>query len=120
MRGSEVNLLILFLCLAFFGGMLFLITQNGAPVDVEILFLRYKQVPLSVLMTICLLSGIGFAALLSFLDGARMRLQNKRLRRQIERLELDIQLFGRQRPKDSSELRRQEPPRDYAGHGVQE
>ena len=76
-----MSLLIVLLCLTFFGGMLFLVTQNGTPVDVDILFLRYKQVPLSLLISICLLSGVGFAALLSFLDGTRMRLQNKRLRR---------------------------------------
>ena len=107
------------LCLAFFGGMLFLVTQNGTPVDVDILFLRFKQVPLSLLLTICVLSGIGFAALLSFLDGARMRLQNKRLRRQIERLEADIQLFGKQRlGKESAQPRAAaSPPKDYAGQG---
>lgn len=114
-----MSLLIVLLCLAFFGGMLFLVTQNGTPVDVDILFLRFKQVPLSLLLTICLLSGIGFAALLSFLDGARMRLQNKRLRRQIERLEADIQRFGKLRlGKESGEPRAAAaPPKDYAGQG---
>ena len=113
-----MSLFIMLICLAFFGGMLFLITQNGTPVDVDILSLKFKQVPLSVVMTVCLLSGIGFAALLSFLDGARMRLQNKRLRRQLERLESEIQLSGKQRPsKERDEMRSPAPPKDYASQG---
>ena len=114
-----MSLLVVVLCLAFFGGMLFLVTQNGTPVDVDILFLRFRQVPLSLLMTICLLLGIGFAALLSFLDGARMRLQNRRLRRQIERLESDIQQFGKQRSrKEPGETGPgASPPKDYPSQG---
>lgn len=109
-----MSLLILMLCLAFFGGLLFLITQNGSPVDVELLFTTYRQVPVSRVITFSLLAGIGFTALISFLDGARLRLQNRRLRRQVGRLEAEIQHMSHPRTDsgavNSSAL---SPPRDY-------
>jgi uncharacterized membrane protein YciS (DUF1049 family) len=110
-----MSLLILLLCLAFFGGLLFLITQNGNPVDVEVLFTSYRQVPLSRVITFSLLAGIGFAALISFLDGARLRLQNRRLRRQVERLEVEIQQLGQARNSaaQQAEVNPVTPPRDY-------
>ena len=109
-----MSLLILMLCLVFFGGLLFLITQNGHPVDVEVLFTSYREVPLSRVITFSLLAGIGFAALISFLDGARLRLQNRRLRRQVERLEVEIQQMGRSRSNAAQqEISPVSPPRDY-------
>jgi uncharacterized integral membrane protein len=109
-----LSLLILLLCLVFFGGLLFLVTQNGTPVDVEVLVFSYRQVPVSVVITISLLAGIGFAALISFLDGARLRLQNRRLRRQVGRLELEIQNLGRMKTQVAAAPEASlSPPRDY-------
>ena len=85
-----MGVLILALCLLFFGAAFFVITLNGSPVDVEVFLHTFRQVPLSLVMIICLLVGIAFAALLSLLDGVRLRIQNHRLRRQIGRLELEI------------------------------
>jgi uncharacterized integral membrane protein len=109
-----LNLLILLLCLVFFGGWLFLVTQNGTPVDVEVLVFSYRQVPVSVIITISLLAGIGFTALISFLDGARLRLQNRRLRRQVGRLEIEIQQVSRAKtPAEVAQDAPFSPPRDY-------
>ncbi len=110
-----MSLLILMLCLIFFGVLLFLVTQNGGPVDVVVLFASYRQVPLSVVMTISLLAGIGFTALISFLDGARLRLQNRRLRRQVGRLEIEIQQLNRAGTKVETAAEGPiSPPRDYS------
>ncbi|MCI0568847.1 MAG: lipopolysaccharide assembly protein LapA domain-containing protein [Acidobacteria bacterium] len=110
-----MSLLILMLCLIFFGGLLFLVTQNGSPVDVVVLFASYRQVPLSVVMTLSLLAGIGFTALISFLDGARLRLQNRRLRRQVGRLEVEIQQLNRAGTKtEAAKVSTVSPPRDYS------
>lgn len=110
-----MSLLILMLCLIFFGVLLFLVTQNGGPVDVVILFASYRQVPLSVVMTISLLAGIGFTALISFLDGARLRLQNRRLRRQVGRLEVEIQQLNRAATRVEAAAETPiSPPRDYS------
>lgn len=109
-----MSLFILALFLIFFGGWLFLITQNGSLVDVEVLFASYRQVPLSRVITISLLAGIGFTALISFLDGARIRLQNRRLRRQVGRLETEIQHLGRSRSHTEAAGDIQiSPPKDY-------
>jgi uncharacterized integral membrane protein len=109
-----LSLLILLLCLVFFGGLLFLVTQNGTPVDVEVLVFSYRQVPVSVVITLSLLAGIGFTALISFLDGARLRLQNRRLRRQVGRLELEVQQLGHTKtPTEGAPKIPFSPPRDY-------
>ena len=110
-----MNLLIVLLCVCFFGAALFLVTQNGTLVDVEVFFATFRRVPLSVVMAACLFCGIGFVALLSFFDGARQRLQNRRLRRQLGRLEEEIQQIREPR----SALKRTDenspvPPRDYS------
>ena len=109
-----MSFLILVLCVTFFGGLLYLVTQNGTPVDVEILSYTCPQVPLSVVMTICLLGGIGFAALISFLEGARLRLQNRRLCRQVGRLELQVRQLRLGKPvgRDARSAKTS-PPLDY-------
>ena len=86
-----MGVLILALCLLFFGAAFFVITLNGSPVDVETFLHTFHKVPLSLVMIISLLVGITFAALLSLLDGIRLRIENHRLRRQVGRLELEIQ-----------------------------
>jgi uncharacterized integral membrane protein len=82
--------LILLLCLIFFGGALFLVTQNGTPVDVQFGMTTYRQVPLAVVMVISMVGGVAVATLIGFLDGLRLRFQNGRLRHQVERLEEEI------------------------------
>ena len=110
-----MSLFIVALCLFFFGAVLMLVTQNDAKVDVNLLFSTYEQVSVSLIMVACLAAGVGFAALISFLDGLRLRLQNRRLRQDVGRLEGE--LVKRIKPvmeKTASE-RPGTPPQDFAG-----
>jgi uncharacterized integral membrane protein len=86
-----MSLLLVILCLLFFGAMLLVVTLNGSPVDVHLYFRSYSQVPLSLVMVVSMLAGILFTALLGVLDGIRIRIHNRRLRRQVSRLERQIQ-----------------------------
>jgi uncharacterized membrane protein YciS (DUF1049 family) len=106
-----MGVLILMLCLLFFGAIIFLMTLNGSPVDVDIFLYTFRQVPLSQVMVISLLAGIAFAALLSLLDGIRLRMLNHRLRRQVGRLELEIQ--RRTSPPAVQPAPTPSPPLDY-------
>jgi uncharacterized integral membrane protein len=76
-----VTLLLVVFCLLFFGAVLLLVTVNNAPVDVNLLFRSFHQVSLSLVIVISVLGGIVFASILGILDGIRLRLQNRRLRK---------------------------------------
>jgi len=106
---------ILLLCLIFFGGILFLVTQNGTPVDVALGITTYRQVPLSVVMVICMVGGVAVTSLIGFLDGARLRLQNRRLRRQVGRLEEEVGRVTNPAAVNSGSdaSSTPDPPRDY-------
>ena len=90
-----MSLLILVRCAVFFGALLFLVTENVTPVDVTVLFFSWAQVPLSILMAVCILVGVVFSALIGLLEGARLRQQNRRLHRLVGRLEEQIRLSKR-------------------------
>jgi uncharacterized integral membrane protein len=110
-----MSLFIAALCLLFFGVVLLLVTQNDAKVDVNLLFSSYQQVSVSLIMVACLAAGVGFAALISFLDGLRLRLQNRRLRKDLGRLEGELE--RRRKPlagKTASEVPTA-PPQDFVG-----
>jgi len=109
-----MSLVIVVLCVLFFGAALILVTQNGTPVDLEVFLTTYRGTPLSVVMAACLSGGIGFAALISFFDGARLRLQNRRLRRQVSRLEEEIQQVRKPRSAAEHDEEATPPPRDYS------
>jgi len=82
-----VNLLIAILCIVFFGAVLLLVILNHASVDVNLFFRDYQQLPVAVVMVASLLVGIAFTAVIAMLDGIRLRLLNRRLRKEVTRLE---------------------------------
>jgi uncharacterized membrane protein YciS (DUF1049 family) len=108
-----MGILILALCLLFFGAIVFLMTLNGSPVDVDVFLHTFRQIPLSQVMVISLLAGITFAGLLSLLDGIRLRMLNHRLRRQVGRLELEIQRRTSPTPAVQPVTPATRPPLDY-------
>jgi uncharacterized integral membrane protein len=109
-----LSFLILLLCALFFGTLLLLVTQNSSPVDFQFLVLSYRQVPLSLLLTVGILFGVVFSAFLALLEGARLRLQNRRLHRRVGKLEDQLR---RTKQPGSAPLPRQaggtSPPVDY-------
>jgi uncharacterized integral membrane protein len=109
-----MSLLIAILCLLFFGAVLLVMILNQGTADVNLFFRGYSQVPVAYVIAASLLAGIAFTSLISVLDGIRLRLQNRRLRREIARLERAIErsraLGGpASGPPDSEDL----PPTDY-------
>ncbi len=109
-----MSLFIVALCLFFFGAVLMLVTQNDARVDINLLFSSYQQVSVSLIMVACLAAGVGFASLISFLDGLRLRLQNRRLRQDVGRLEGELE--KRRKPAMEKIAERPAiPPQDFAG-----
>ncbi len=110
-----MSLFIVALGLLFFGAVLMLVTQNDARVDVNLLFSSYQQVSVSLIMVTCLAAGVGFASLISFLDGLRLRLQNRRLRRDVGRLEGELEKRRRPVREKTASERPATPPQDFAG-----
>ncbi|HEU5182912.1 MAG TPA: LapA family protein [Candidatus Polarisedimenticolia bacterium] len=110
-----MSLFIVALCLFFFGAVLMLVTQNDARVDVNLLFSSYQQVSVSLIMVACLAAGVGFASLISFLDGLRLRLQNRRLRKDVGRLEGELEKRRRPMMEKMASERPATPPQDFAG-----
>ncbi len=82
-----MSLAIALLCILFFGAALLLVIVNHGVVDVDLLFRRYPQVPVAVVMVVSLLAGIVFTSFISIIDGIRIRVQNRRLRKRSAQLE---------------------------------
>lgn len=86
-----MNLVIALLCILFFGAVLLLVILNPGTVDVNLFFRAYPQVPVAVVMAFSLLTGILFTSLISIMDGVRIRIQNRQLRRCLARLEDEME-----------------------------
>jgi uncharacterized integral membrane protein len=64
----------------------FLITNPSQRVEVTLGSTQYSDVPLSLVALISLTVGVAFTAVVALIEGATIRLANRRLRREIERL----------------------------------
>jgi uncharacterized integral membrane protein len=107
-----VSLIIALLCLLFLGAALLMVVLNHAAVDVNLFFHNYAQVPVAVVMVLSLLTGIVFASLISILDGIRIRVQNRRLRKRVLRLEDEL-VSQRRVVRDRHPESESTPPPDY-------
>ena len=103
-----MSFLLVVLCLIFFGAVLLLVTLNSAPVDVNLLFRSFHQVSLSLVIVVSVLAGIVFASILGILDGVRLRIQNRRLRKLLARLGIKAEALQIPAPP----LREREPTLD--------
>lgn len=111
-----MSLLIALLCILFFGAVLLLVVLNRGTTDIHLLFRTYEQVPVAVVMVVSLLAGIVFTSFISIMDGVRIRVQNRQLRKRVVRLEDEIE--GMRRPREEpgapSDLdENPSPPVDY-------
>jgi len=109
-----MSLVIALLCIFFFGAALLLVILNHGTVDLNLLFRSYEQVPVAVVMVVSLLAGIIFTSFISIIDGIRIRIQNRRLRKTVVRLE-DVIEEMRHRSEGPIERRDEYslPPTDY-------
>jgi len=91
----------------------FLLTNPGERVDVTVGTTEYKETPLSLVVVLALAVGVGFTALVALVEGATIRLGNRRLRREIQRLETENS-FLRSQPAPSPRQEPDEPERRRA------
>ena len=78
----------------------FLITNPAERVNITIGSSQYENVPLSLVALIALTIGVAFTATVALIEGATIRLTNRRLRREIQRLETENS-FLRSQSQDS-------------------
>jgi uncharacterized integral membrane protein len=80
------SLMLILLVLVFFG---FLITNSSQRVEVTVGSTQYPDVWLPVVAFIALTVGVVFTAVVALFEGATIRLTNRRLRREIQRLQTE-------------------------------
>jgi uncharacterized integral membrane protein len=67
----------------------FLITNPSQRVEVTLGSTQYTDVPLSLVALIAMTVGVAFTAVVALIEGATIRLTNRRLRREIQRLQTE-------------------------------
>jgi len=67
----------------------FLIHNPEQRVDLTLGGARYPQVPLTLVVLVSLTLGVAFTAIVALIEGASIRLVNRRQRREIRRLEAE-------------------------------
>ena len=97
-----MNLVIAILCILFFAAVLLLVVANQGTVAVNMLFRAYEDVPVRLVMVASLLAGIGFTSFIGIVEGIRLRARNRRLRREVTRLENEMELLRRSSLRDES------------------
>jgi len=85
-----MNILI-YLLMAFFIILLFIVgVYNGGEVTLELKLWQVGPVPLGALIATAAVFGMAFASLIGIIDGIKIRITNRQLRRQLNRLEEDV------------------------------
>jgi hypothetical protein len=74
----------------------FLVTNPGEQVDITLGSRLYEGVPLALVALVALTVGVAFTAVVALFEGATIRLANRRLRREIQRLENEIRFLRSQ------------------------
>jgi len=110
-----VSLVIALLCILFFGAVLLLVVLNHGVTDIHLLFRTYEQVPVAVVMVVSLLAGIVFTSFISIMDGVRIRVQNRRLRKRVVHLEDEMEVMRHPREETGAPPHEDpHPPVDYS------
>ena len=76
----------------------FLVTNPAERVNITVGSSQYEDVPLSLVALIALTVGVAFTAAVALIEGATIRLSNRRLRREIQRLETENSFLRTQSP----------------------
>ena len=96
MRLALPVLLIVFVILLF----MFALT-NDARVDVTLVSSTYRSVHLTIVVLVSLVVGVIFTGTLALIEGTSSRLNNRRLRRRLEKLEAEMNFLRTQRPTEA-------------------
>ena len=92
----------------------FLFTNPGERVTVTLVSTSYPDVPLFLVVFVSLVVGVAFTAAVALIEGAGIRLVNRRLRKEIQRLETEA-TFLRTEPRAPSHSEPEDPAEGPAG-----
>lgn len=74
---------------------------NDSRVDVTLGGTTYRGVHLTIVVLVSLVVGVVLTGILALIEGASSRLDNRRLRRRLEKLETEMNFLRTQRPTES-------------------
>jgi uncharacterized membrane protein YciS (DUF1049 family) len=105
-----VNILIYLVVAVFFITLFLVGVYNSGDVTVNLLLWQLGPTPMGAIIAAAAIFGVAFACAIGVLDGIKIRITNRQLRRQIQRLEEEA---------DGLRLRlaRHEGPREAGGPG---
>jgi uncharacterized integral membrane protein len=94
-----MRLLIGFLCILLFIALIwFGVTNAGTKISFQVWNTSFTDTPLSLVISGAVAFGVFFAFLIAFAESARVRLDNRRLSREVRRLETEIHYLRTQPP----------------------
>ena len=109
-----MRLLVIVLTILLFIGILFFVVANlETEVTVRLGDVVYPRVELFKIVILSMLMGMVYVGIIAVAEGAHLRLSNRRLNREIEKLEAEL-TYLRTQPVTG---RRLEPDADEAGRG---
>ncbi len=86
-----MRLLVIFLTIVLFLNLLgFVLTNLETRVDVTVWRTQHHNVPLFAVVILAVLAGIIYAGVIAVAEGANLRLANHRLRREVQKLETEL------------------------------
>jgi uncharacterized integral membrane protein len=84
-----MNILVYLLVCLFFIVLFVVGTYNNGDVTVNLIFWQVGPAPIGAVIATAAIVGIAFACAIGILDGIKIRIANRQLRRQVQRLDED-------------------------------
>ncbi len=84
-----MNVLVAFVVCMFFIVLLTVGVYNSSDVTVNLILWQVGPLPMGVVLATAAIFGVAFTCVIGILDGIRIRIANRQLRRQLRRLEED-------------------------------
>jgi uncharacterized integral membrane protein len=102
-----VNILVYLVVVLFFFVLFILGVYNGSDVTVNLVFWQIGPIPMGAALATAAIFGVAFTCAIGVIDGIKIRITNRQLRRQLQRLEeesdaLRLQLARREGPMGGS------------------
>jgi uncharacterized integral membrane protein len=87
----KLKLLVILMTFALFVGIIgFVVTNLTTKVEVTVFKTTYKELPLFMVVILGVFAGICYAGIIGVAEGAQIRLANRRLVRELTRLETEL------------------------------
>ena len=79
----------------------FVLTNVDTRVELTVWKTQHRDVPLFAVVMLSVLAGIVYAGVIAIAEGANLRIENRRLRREIQKLDTELVYSRTERPKVS-------------------